>query len=108
MFVGGRVAQSQRLFSAIIVLLVLQGVLGAVSYVHFLKCEALGQGAVNDATLRTIYVVLKQLAGAIGTSLFVCKVTSYNRISQSQPAMKAIAGTIITFLASISNLGGMH
>lgn len=54
--------------------------------------------------MKTSYMVLGQIGGALETVSFVVKVTFFNRVAQKH---SAIAGTVITFLASISNLGGM-
>lgn len=52
---------------------------------------------------RGVFLVLNQLNGSLGTLQFVVKVAFFNRISQRHVA---IAGTFITFCASITNLGG--
>eukprot|EP00747_Dinoflagellata_sp_TGD_P004478 gnl/TRDRNA2_/TRDRNA2_111452_c0_seq1.p1 gnl/TRDRNA2_/TRDRNA2_111452_c0~~gnl/TRDRNA2_/TRDRNA2_111452_c0_seq1.p1 ORF type:complete len:336 (+),score=24.33 gnl/TRDRNA2_/TRDRNA2_111452_c0_seq1:125-1009(+) len=102
MTLGGKVAQRQRLLTIQSWICIVQILLGAATMMHFHRCQQLADAAVNDTTIRGLYVVLTQLSGSLGTILFVVRVAFYNRMSQRHTA---IAGTVITFCASISNLG---
>merc|ERR1712113_929499 len=62
----------------------------------------MGEAAVQNPWMRASYVILNQISGALGTIIFVVKVSFFNRIAQSRPEA---AGTVITFMASISNFG---
>mmetsp|Transcript_88258 Transcript_88258/g.175375 ORF Transcript_88258/g.175375 Transcript_88258/m.175375 type:complete len:426 (-) Transcript_88258:113-1390(-) len=102
MFLSYKVAKTERLFTATLWTTLVQVIFGVVQLVHFQKGKAVGGTAVDDVVLRLSYVVLKQLNGALDTLTFVMKVTIFNRIAQKHPPT---AGTVITFMASMSNLG---
>lgn len=104
MWLGGKISQTGYLLSALSWTVVLQGMLHVAMLVHFWRLQAIGNAGVSDLTMRTVYVVLNQLANALGTINFVIKVAFNNRIAQKR---QAIAGTVITFMASITNLGSM-
>jgi len=104
MWLGGWIAQTPRPMSTLAWIFVLQVMLSLGVQAHFWQSRQIGQAAVEDRTMRAIYVCLKQLSEALGTIVFVIRMSIFNRIAQNN---QAIAGTVITFLASVSNLGGM-
>lgn len=103
MWLGGKVAQVQRILTATSWVVVLEMLLGVASVFHFWRAQAHGEMAMQDWAMKTSYIVLSQLGEALGTIHFILNVTLFNRIAQRN---EAIAGTVITFLASMSNLGG--
>mmetsp|Transcript_120953 Transcript_120953/g.342168 ORF Transcript_120953/g.342168 Transcript_120953/m.342168 type:complete len:445 (+) Transcript_120953:71-1405(+) len=104
MWLGGKIAQTHRLMSAFFWTCVFQILVSIGVQAHFWQSGNIGQAAVQDGAMRAMYVCLNQLSNAVATIQFVVNVAVFNRISQSH---QAIAGTVITFLASVSNLGGM-
>eukprot|EP00930_Biecheleria_cincta_P070764 TRINITY_DN58376_c0_g1_i1.p1 TRINITY_DN58376_c0_g1~~TRINITY_DN58376_c0_g1_i1.p1 ORF type:complete len:430 (+),score=51.48 TRINITY_DN58376_c0_g1_i1:89-1378(+) len=104
MGLGGKVAARKSLLTIQSWIFMAQLLLSVATLIHFHRCQKMGEGAVQDTTMRAAYICLNQLNGSLGTILFVVKVAFFNRISQRHAA---IAGTVITFCASISNLGGM-
>jgi hypothetical protein len=103
MWLGGKISNARRLLTINSCICVIQVFLSIAQLFHFWKCQEKGNLAPSDPVLKFSYIVLNQVGAAFGTVQFVVKVAFYNRLSQQH---LAIAGTVITFMASIGNMGG--
>jgi len=104
MWGAGKVAQTPRLLSCLCWTLSCRAAIEIATLMHFVYSRNLGEAAVNIIGMRGSFLVLSQLGKIVDTITFVLRVTFFNRVAQQQ---KDIAGTVITLLTSISNLGGM-
>eukprot|EP00421_Protoceratium_reticulatum_P006163 CAMPEP_0168361872 /NCGR_PEP_ID=MMETSP0228-20121227/2887_1 /TAXON_ID=133427 /ORGANISM="Protoceratium reticulatum, Strain CCCM 535 (=CCMP 1889)" /LENGTH=417 /DNA_ID=CAMNT_0008374557 /DNA_START=92 /DNA_END=1345 /DNA_ORIENTATION=- len=103
-WLAGRIAQTPHMLPFFSWTCVATVVLEGVSLAHYRWVAGLGKAAIDDFSARAAYVVLKQLGISCATMMFVINVAFFNRVARQH---QAIAGSVITFLASISNLGGM-
>ncbi|CAE8639077.1 unnamed protein product [Polarella glacialis] len=104
MWLGGKIAQSRYILTCHSWVCVLKGLVDVVTLLHFRRTREMGESAVQDSTMRLAYIVLNQLGGSLSTVLFVISCAVNNRIAQKNPL---IAGSVITFMASMTNLGGL-
>lgn len=103
MWIGGKLAHNERKLTVLARMCVIGCFLDVAQLFHFHLCERRGPDATQDMAIRFSYIALSQVKGALGTFSFITRVASFNKIAQQN---EAIAGTVITFLASISNMGG--
>mmetsp|Transcript_82499 Transcript_82499/g.246014 ORF Transcript_82499/g.246014 Transcript_82499/m.246014 type:complete len:438 (+) Transcript_82499:79-1392(+) len=98
---AGRLAECQRPLTALVGSWVLGGVLSVLTLLHFWRCRS-AEKAIEDPALKWSYVVLSQVGSLVGTVVFVLKFAFCTRIAART---KDATASVITFLASVSNLG---
>eukprot|EP00933_Yihiella_yeosuensis_P020053 TRINITY_DN16175_c0_g1_i4.p1 TRINITY_DN16175_c0_g1~~TRINITY_DN16175_c0_g1_i4.p1 ORF type:complete len:456 (+),score=71.40 TRINITY_DN16175_c0_g1_i4:168-1370(+) len=104
MWLAGKLAQTRHILKVHSWMWLLLGVVQVASLLHLRAAQDLGEASTKSTSLKGAYILLSQLGRYLGTMLFVLNVTFHNRLAQKH---EAIAGSVITFLASISNLGGL-
>jgi len=102
MWIGGTIASSPYPLTFIRRARLATALIGVASLGHYRCCLAMGELAAHDPMLRITYFCLAKVSDVVGILLFVVGVAFTNRIASRN---EAIAGTVITFLASCGNLG---
>eukprot|EP00929_Paragymnodinium_shiwhaense_P078793 TRINITY_DN40873_c0_g1_i2.p1 TRINITY_DN40873_c0_g1~~TRINITY_DN40873_c0_g1_i2.p1 ORF type:complete len:381 (+),score=38.41 TRINITY_DN40873_c0_g1_i2:67-1209(+) len=101
-WIAGKCAKTKRLLSALSYAIALDLVLNILALAQYEACKDVAEACMSSRRVRIQYVILSQARAQIDTIKFVLKMTFYNRIGQKH---KALAATVITFLASVSNFG---